>query len=1284
MLESGSDGSPPDCPKCGELMVRRLAGKGRNVGGAFWGCKRYPRCRGTRSIERESAGVVHPDGRTGPSAGSDGEALSPVPRAAPTAAPPSLRARRVHWPDGTLRRPGWRAFYATVGGSLCSIPDRRAEQLASCWVAREERRDRTPVVDSGTLVVVDTMRKLLSRGVAPPLHPDAERLLLLLAGLEGQIAEQTVRGDVAPRLNRVPKLDSSDFSVPTGDAPTFGREFTESGEEWQFVQWVVDRSPGAVRWLVPQFSLGALIEAAGVLQGDDAAWSPEVNPPGLQRCDFLFAPVGVAPVVIEIDGSQHAEQVAVDDDRDSRLEAVGVRTIRVPTGELAAGDGPGLHAVESLLASVRSAPDVPAPLVWGPVQVHRLVLALCEAIAGGYLRGDQWLVEVRDPTETAVELVGPYLELFGALSHLRSSGSVAPAMISFVSGGRVRAYRRTPDGHYERGVASGQNPAPTVPADVRILLECDRTSCEPLPDRDGVPTVVVRSTGVPVLMRDQFQIESGPQKAFAADDGEPEDRRVAAEAVLRAVFAKERLLEGQFEAISSVLAGRDCAVLLPTGAGKSMIYQLAGLCLPGRTLVVDPLVALIEDQLDGLRAHGVDRVLGISANSLTKEAQDAYFVFVTPERLQRQTFRDGLIAGADVEPINLAVVDEAHCVSEWGHDFRAAYLNFGKTLRTTCEGRLGVPPLLALTGTASRAVLTDVLFQLGIVDGHENAIVRPASFDRAELSYDVLRCSADDSDATLRRVLAAMPGRFSAVAATFFEPTGDEDTYSGIVFVPTVNGWHGLSDTMRVVTTSARAAVPFAGTPPKGTDRSEWEWRKRESTLAFKQDRAPVIVTTKAFGMGIDKPNIRWTVHYGLPGSIEAFYQEVGRAGRDRRQARNVLILSESDRERSRRLLGAGAESAARPSSSGTERDDVSTALYFHESSFPGEQKELTSLLEMFDALESDQRVPIGGWRESDARERALHRLAVLGVVADYTLEGGWSSTAAVVQRREPGPDDIALNLLEFVGRSQPGRLGAIRDAVQRPYDTPREAVEACGRQLIGFVYDTIEQSRRRSLQEMWLLATESDGDSEVRRRVLEYLTEGDITPVVQELAGQARFAFGDWLNHWAGAGSESDAREWRSVTARLLGSYPDHPGLLAGRGLAEALLPEGNLAEFERNLAAALISARTRYKATDRDVEDMLLWLLDLLGAPEGTSAARQLMRRTRPESVALAAAVLNAARRSGRTPGRIDRWLETNWRRDPQLAVLRLAGNLEWANGLAQAARTRSELGGQIDEQR
>ena len=785
-------------------------------------------------------------------------------------------------------------------------------------------------------------------------------------------------------------------------------------------------------------------------------------------------------------------------------------------------------------------------------------------------------------------------------------------------------------------------------------------------------------------MRDEFQVDFGPREPAAAGDRDSNDQRAAVEIVLRAVFAKERLLEGQFEAISSVLAGRDCAVLLPTGAGKSMIYQLGGLCLPGRTLVVDPLVALIEDQLEGLRDHGIDRALGISANSLTREARDAYFVFVTPERFQRQSFRDSLIAGADVEPVNLAVVDEAHCVSEWGHDFRPAYLNFGRTLRSTCVGRLGVPPLLALTGTASRAVLTDVLFQLGIADDHEHAIVRPASFDRPELSYQVLRCAAEDSDATLRRVLAAMPGRFGAVAAMFFEPTGDENTYSGIVFVPTVNGWHGLNDTMQTVRGSATAAVPYAGSPPKGVEYPEWNRRKRESTVAFRENQAPVIVTTKAFGMGIDKPNIRWTVHYGLPGSIEAFYQEVGRAGRDRRQAHNVLILSESDPEQSRRLLGAGTEGATGRSSSGGVWDDVGTALYFHNSSFPGVGKELNSLLEVFDSLESDRRVPIGVGPRADAKQRALHRLAMLGVVDDYCLEGGFSSTAAVVRRREPSPEAIVQNLLEFVGRSQPGRLVAIRGAVERPYNTPRDAVEACGRQLIGFVYDTIGQSRRRSLQEMWLLATESDGDSEVRRRILDYLTEGDIAPVVQGLAERQDFAFADWLDHWDTIGAESDAREWRSVTARLLGSYPDHPGLLAGRGLAEALLPEGSLAEFERNVARALTSATTRYQATTRDMDVVVLWLLDLFGLPEGTSPARQLLRRTRSESAALAAAILEAARRAGAISGQIDRWLESNWQRDPQLAVLRLASNLDWANDLAHAACAGYITEGRTDEQR
>ena len=282
-------------------------------------------------------------------------------------------------------------------------------------------------------------------------------------------------------------------------------------------------------------------------------------------------------------------------------------------------------------------------------------------------------------------------------------------------------------------------------------------------------------------------------------------------------------------------------------------------------------------------------------------------------RLQRQPFRDELKERAQISPVNLAVVDEAHCVSEWGHDFRPAYLNFGKVVRSACAGALGEPPLLALTGTASRVVLTDILFQLEITNDHEHTLIQPESFDRSELAYQVIRSTTADQEATLRGELRALPARFNAVGATFFEPTGRNwDTYSGVVFIPTVNGRHGLQDTLKEVRSVARSAVGYSGGRPRDVSFGDWNRQKTHNAEAFKNNRASVIVATKAFGMGIDKPNIRWVLHYGLPSSIESYYQEVGRAGRDRRPAHCVLLLTEDDPERNSRRLSDGDGDDAR------------------------------------------------------------------------------------------------------------------------------------------------------------------------------------------------------------------------------------------------------------------------------------------------------------------------------------------------------------------------------------
>ena len=179
-------------------------------------------------------------------------------------------------------------------------------------------------------------------------------------------------GDVGPRLVKGPSLTAADFAVPDGGVAAFDHDLTESTAESQFVQWAASRSPGSVRWLVAQPSLDRLISAAG--EGDRNAPPPA----GDRRCDFLYAPLGMDPVVIEVDGLQHAEQRAVDRSRDRRLGSVGIKTIRVPTDELAVGEGLGLDEAARLLeCAPRALSAAWAPLVWAPVQAHRLVLGLC-------------------------------------------------------------------------------------------------------------------------------------------------------------------------------------------------------------------------------------------------------------------------------------------------------------------------------------------------------------------------------------------------------------------------------------------------------------------------------------------------------------------------------------------------------------------------------------------------------------------------------------------------------------------------------------------------------------------------------------------------------------------------------------------------------------------------------------------------------------------------------------------------------------------------------------------
>ena len=453
----------------------------------------------------------------------------------------------------------------------------------------------------------------------------------------------------------------------------------------------------------------------------------------------------------------------------------------------------------------------------------------------------------------------------------------------------------------------------------------------------------------------------------------------------------------------------------------------------------------------------------------------------------------------------------------------------------------------------------------------------------------------------LRGILKSLPTLFGESAQTFFEPDG-ENTYSGLVFCPTVNGYHGVVETTDDIKSIVSSTRIYAGSKPKRLGNVNWDLIKQNNASAFKNNHVTALVTTVAFGMGIDKPNIRWVIHYGLPKSIESFYQEVGRAGRDRREAHCTLVLTEFDEGRNQSLLSEVIDLETARATNDVKRaakDDVVQSMWFHLNTYGGIEGEHFSLKQVSEILAPTtamRKVTLPFSGVQDEREKALHRLTLLGVVADYTVEYG--SQEFVVTVKGVSPDEVVQNLLTFVERSQPGRTEALAQRVNKDYRKVIDAIDSCGLALMEFVYDTIERSRRRSMREMWLAARESaskgqEADKELRRRILDFLSEGDLMPGIEALVDSQEFSYVKWQQLWGLMNSANDAREWRAASARLLASYPAHPGLLAGRGLAEIIDLDGNLVEFEFNVLQSLEESANNYGVGSQELVGFGKWLL-------------------------------------------------------------------------------------------
>jgi ATP-dependent DNA helicase RecQ len=348
----------------------------------------------------------------------------------------------------------------------------------------------------------------------------------------------------------------------------------------------------------------------------------------------------------------------------------------------------------------------------------------------------------------------------------------------------------------------------------------------------------------------------------------------AAQKVLREVFGFEAFRAGQEEIISAVLAGRDCVGVMPTGAGKSLTYQIPARVLGGTTLVVSPLVALMKDQVDavtefGLRATYLNSTLELEEKRRRVQAlaAGAYeLCYAAPEGIEASVGH--VLSRLD---LRLIAVDEAHCISQWGHDFRPAYRNLAGL-----KARFGGVPVLALTATATPGVTADIIEQLGMV---EPARFR-GSFFRPNLRISAYRkgerTDGEDTGVTGPRAPRVRDGILRLVRARAGQ--------SGIVYCLSRKSAESTAAFLREH--GVRAAVYHAG-----LDASE----RNKAQEDFRRDQVDVVVATVAFGMGIDKSNVRYVIHRDMPRSIEGYYQEIGRAGRDGLASDCVLFYSWAD-----------------------------------------------------------------------------------------------------------------------------------------------------------------------------------------------------------------------------------------------------------------------------------------------------------------------------------------------------------------------------------------------------
>jgi len=1128
----------PLCPECGRIMVLRTAKKGRYEGKRFYGCSGFPVCKKIIDINEIEEYIPIQESHVAASQDIFIDVSD------------QSRKDTYEKPQNVECRPNIRSFQVKVFENIASLPqivkeinrdkhafDREQLRAFSQWrldfpyPKKEFSKDRLPVIS--------VIEKILLRGSIIPCSPCIEKEINKTFGL---LSDET--GGFIELLNRVEEHPRSHFVAQQFDSEAEKFFYHETLLRNQKINLVCP-------WLLSQISASCLTLGA-------------IDPNSKQRVDFLVCNPKAGKLVIEIDGPQHDSTKDADKKRDRLLTASGFNVERVKTTrqlEILQSSNPLSDLLKKLedisVLDVEENPNLEILLLIKTT--FQFQLALFEAIKGGWLElfdSCEWKVRVLPPKwvknfdnwnsfikTSLFELINVVEKIFFLHEEKET---------------KIKAQLITSD--------SGEKP------DIIV-----RFGWEEEEEHEIEPIFIISDIYLPITL-----VQPAP---YSNPSYIKNPNKVIVKYFLWYIYRKRGFLEGQWEAIERTMQGKDSIVLLPTGGGKTIAFQLASFLLPGICLVIDPLIALINDQVDNLRDFGISRAIGITSQLTSEEKKIAIesfskgnyiFCYVSPERLQIDEFRAALRSVTVTSPINVIAIDEAHCVSEWGHDFRVAYLNIARNARNYCTKDGITPPLLGLTGTASHSVLRDVRRELEI--NNVDSVITPRTLDRKNLHFEIHECGSKEKFDQLFGVFSSLPHVFNKSSQNFFMPSGD-DSNTGLIFFPNVNGEFGIEKGFNVVRGKIGSHVGlYSGEAPKSVDKDMWNELKTAYAEKFKHNKLTLLTCTNAFGMGIDKPNIRYTIHMNIPRSIEAFYQEGGRAGRDGHDSQCILIISNDFPKRSEYLLDPNRKLKEVAQSLSNipycDNDDIARILYFHVNAFKGAEVEITeveNLLKTIGNIDDEKSVKIvfNNDEEKILKEKAVHRLVILGVIKDYTIN--YSSNEIEIIISGNSREENVESYLKYIGNYDKKKVNQARGRILQKDNEPHEKfILYLAESLIrDFIYEIIEASRRTSLSNMLQACISSKNDADFRTRVLKHLELGQYSEILDS-ARENTESLSDILDKLIDKlASPMESSELRGQTSRILEAYPDNPSLLLIRSLAEAHCTDKNKNSVFNNFVA-------------------------------------------------------------------------------------------------------------------